>query len=97
MGRKGKLALMNPRLPGPRQEAAIYDSSLDRDLPNTMNSLKKTNYDFDKTLRRDQLRDPAIYHTNEIVDPTINTYDGTYIILDTVHIYIYIAMVQYSR
>lgn len=76
MVRKGKLALMNPRLPGPRQEAAVYDTSLDHDLPDTMSTLRKTNYDFDKTLRRDQIRDPAIYHSNEIVDPSINTYDG---------------------
>lgn len=76
MVRKGRLDLMNPRLAGPRQEATVYDSSLDRDLPNTMSTLGTTNYDFDKMLRREQLKDPVIYHTNEIVNPSINTYNG---------------------
>jgi hypothetical protein len=76
MGRKGKLRLMNTRLAGPRQACAVHDSSLDQDLPNTMSTLGTSNYDFDKMLRRDQLRDPVIYHTNEIVDPAIHTHDG---------------------
>lgn len=76
MVRKGKLSLMNNRLPGPRQAAAVYDSSLDSELGNPMGSLRSSNYDFDKTLRRDQQLDPPIYHTNEIADPSVHTYNG---------------------
>lgn len=80
MVRKGKLDLMNCRLAGPPQAAAVFDSSLDNALPNTMSTLSTSNYDFDKTLRRDQQRNPEIYHSNEIVDPSTHTYDGTYLI-----------------
>ena len=76
MVRKGKLGLMNNRLAGPAQASAVYDSSLNHELPNVMSTLGTQNYDFDKILRRDQLIDPAIYHSNEIVDPSIHTHDG---------------------
>ena len=76
MVRKGKLNLMNSRLPGPRPAAAVYDSSLDQSLPKTVATLRSTNYDFDKILRRDQLKEPDVYHTNEIVDPPSRTRRG---------------------
>ena len=76
MVRKGKLNLMNTRLPGPPQAAAVYDSSYDQKLPKTLGTLQKTNYDFDKILRRDQLKDPPIYHSNEIVNPPTHTFTG---------------------
>ena len=77
MGRKGRLELMNTRLPGPRQSCAVHDSSLDHELPDTMSTLGTTNYDFDRMLRREQLQDRPVYHSNEIVNPSSRTHDGT--------------------
>lgn len=67
---------MNNRLAGPRQAAAVYDSSLDFEIGNPMSTLGTTNYDFDKMLRREQLKTPDIYHTNEIVNPSSHTFTG---------------------